>query len=823
MKTKATISYFIILNVVLIFFNNAIAQTPNGDMWEADNFVYTMAVDGNYTYIGGYFNYLGPHTGSGAKLTTTSSIPDMSFPIVNGYIKTTAPDGSGGWYIGGSFTKVGSYNRKNIAHINSNGTVDENWNPNSSGIIYAIIISGSDIYVGGLFSKIGGLTIKSLARLNNTDGSADSSWNPNPTGTILAIAISGSDIYAAGNFTSIGGITINNIAKLNNTDGSADSSWNPNPTGGYDSGVHALATSGGDIYAGGWFTSIGGLSRPYIAKLNNTDGSADPNWNPAPQNWVEAIAISGNDIYIGGYFSALNGIERNHIGKVNNTNGSVDASWNPGTDGAVLTIAIDSAYIYIGGSFTSAGGKTRPYIAKLNNTDGSADPTWDPNAQANETVNTITVNGSDIYVGGNFTSLGGQTRNNIAKLNNTDGSADPTWDPNANSGVEAITISGSDIYVGGYFSQIGGLTRYKIAKLNNTDGSADTSWDADASTYAGGTVNAITISGSDIYVGGVFTTIGGQTRRNIAKLNYTDGSADTSWHPAITDGTSISVNAISINGSDIYAGGKFYLMGGQTRYGIAKLNNTDGSADPSWDANLNYGSDVRAIVINGNDIYVGGDLKDPYFIVYTDGALPVELTGFTANFLNNEVHLNWQTATEVNNYGFEIQRTTPHPPPYQGGGDEVGGGWKTVGFANGSGNSNSPKEYSFTYKNIKAGTYKYRLKQIDNNGTFEYSDVVEVSLGVPEKFALEQNYPNPFNPTTKIKYSISDVGASLMKPVTLKVYDVLGEEVKTLVNEQKPAGNYEVEFDASNLSSGVYFYTLTAGDFSATKKLILLK
>jgi Secretion system C-terminal sorting domain len=141
-----------------------------------------------------------------------------------------------------------------------------------------------------------------------------------------------------------------------------------------------------------------------------------------------------------------------------------------------------------------------------------------------------------------------------------------------------------------------------------------------------------------------------------------------------------------------------------------------------------------------------------------------------------------------------------------------------IGFVKGNGNSNSPKNYSYTDEGVTSGKYNYRLKQIDNDGQFEYSKVVEVSIKVPEKFALEQNYPNPFNPGTKINFVIPKSSF-----VNLKVYDVLGNEVATLVEEEKQAGSYEVNFDASQLSSGVYFCKLTAGDFIETKKMLLMK
>ena len=207
-------------------------------------------------------------------------------------------------------------------------------------------------------------------------------------------------------------------------------------------------------------------------------------------------------------------------------------------------------------------------------------------------------------------------------------------------------------------------------------------------------------------------------------------------------------------------------------------------------------------------------LADRYGI--TSGALPVELTSFTASVGDNKVTLDWQTATEVNNYGFNVERSNPPLPsglPLQG--EDMG--WVAIGFIKGSGNSNSPKNYSFVDDNPPSGTVEYRLKQIDNDGNFKYSRIVTVT-SLPTKFELWQNYPNPFNPTTTIQYAIPKA-----EHVTLKVYDELGREVTTLVNENKEAGQYKVSFNGSNLASGIYYYRLSAGDFTEVKKLILLR
>ena len=187
--------------------------------------------------------------------------------------------------------------------------------------------------------------------------------------------------------------------------------------------------------------------------------------------------------------------------------------------------------------------------------------------------------------------------------------------------------------------------------------------------------------------------------------------------------------------------------------------------------------------------------------------VPVELTSFTAVSENGDVHLKWTTATETNNQGFEILRS-----------NEINKEWQDVGYVAGFGTTTEPKSYSFVDPKLETGNYTYRLKQIDFDGTFTYSDEVNVEVEIPLVYSLEQNYPNPFNPSTTIKYSISEDGF-----VKLSVYNLLGEEVTTLVNNEQKAGRYEVAFDASRFASGVYMYRLESNNFLSIKKMLLVK
>lgn len=194
-----------------------------------------------------------------------------------------------------------------------------------------------------------------------------------------------------------------------------------------------------------------------------------------------------------------------------------------------------------------------------------------------------------------------------------------------------------------------------------------------------------------------------------------------------------------------------------------------------------------------------------YQTIVTDDIIPVELMSFTFNVRDNNVNLNWSTATETNNKGFEVQRKTAAE-------------WQTIGFVEGSGTTTQPQAYSYTDADLTAGTYSYRLRQVDFDGSSYTYDELNIVINEVASFALQQNYPNPFNPTTQINYSVGERGT-----VTLAVYDLLGREIATLVNEVKEPGSYKVNFNASNLPSGVYTYRIQSGNFVQTKKMMLMK
>ena len=280
----------------------------------------------------------------------------------------------------------------------------------------------------------------------------------------------------------------------------------------------------------------------------------------------------------------------------------------------------------------------------------------------------------------------------------------------------------------------------------------------------------------------------------------TVGGAGTS----AVDGSYTLSSPYTYNGKNYYAGGS-YSMYWESGYTPAAWKIADGSGNgyylntanttlpPSggWQVDTTYG--------------VRGSLPGPTLTGDVD--LPVELTSFSALTKNNLVNLQWTTATEINNNGFDIERA-------------VDNSWTKIGFVAGNGTSNAPHNYSYTDNLGTTGTYSYRLKQIDHNGAFTYSQAVQVQVGAaPKVFALAQNYPNPFNPTTTMQFTVPNDGRA-----TLKVYNTLGQKVATLFDGVASAGEYyQATFDGSRFASGIYFARLQFGGQTLVKKLLMTK
>ncbi len=377
--------------------------------------------------------------------------------------------------------------------------------------------------------------------------------------------------------------------------------------------------------------------------------------------------------------------------------------------------------------------------------------------------------------------------------------------------VSAVTVvNSSSPYLG-----FAGTTDGKIFKCTSLTGSGDSWTEITPTANNGAYVRRVVVDLSNKqHIYACYSGYNNNTTTKEHILYSTDQGA--SWTDISGDLPDVPVHSLVIDPSNpqvLYIGtetGVYQTTNGGTNW----VNTTTGMASyvPVDELVRQTGTNELLAFTHGRGVFK------------TTTPLPVELINFASKVSNGEVNLNWQTATELNNYGFEVQRSAFSSQQSVDNQKLNADSWIKIGFVHGAGNSSSLKNYSFVDSNPVGGSnFYYRIKQVDNDGSFKYSKVIEVKI-IPSVFSLYQNYPNPFNPETKIKYKVAP--SNLAKGdalVQLKVYDMLGKEVVTLVNERKQPGEYEVEFNGANLPSGIYFYRMRAGNFTSTKKFILLK
>lgn len=700
-----------------------------------------LATSSHVYVAGGPFLFAGPQTGYGASINSTTGevLPNSRtskiFHDRGGTVHVAIPDGKGGRYVGGNFdifltdyfTTGSSLPIVNLMHILADGSIDPNFKPNpisgiiiDAGTVHTLMLSSDDstLYVGGFFNTIGGQTRNNLAAIDATSGNAKA-FNPNvndlldesPNEWVIDMKLSSDEsiLYFVGTFTGVGGQLRNGVASVNTADGSL-TSLNPDPSFNPDiDDVNSYETmvfnsSKTTMYVGGSFFFIAGQARNRLAAIDMSTGtisSFNPNVTGSIITDVQTLALSTDDstLYLGGTFTAVGGIARASLAAVNTSTGT-PTSFNPSLQNIQyspnlpaqvrsLVFSSDQSILYIGGLFSKVGGSTKYNFAALDMPSGNL-RNWGPDASFtveeisfsadgstlyiggqteslgkilfsptiyrltasasaeaidyNFAPNTANINpassseihdlaiatdSAKLYIGGAFTTFGGQTRNRIAAVSTSDGLLD-SFNPNANDEILAVTLSpnGSTLYIGGAFTTVGGQTRNRVAAIDTTTGLI-TSFSADIPSVV--TTLSISPDGSILYIGGAFTTVNGQPRNHIAAVNAQTGTLIDTFLADLNGGPLETV--ISPDGQILYAAGSFNNAGGGVvRNSLAAFNTSDGSLtsfDPNPDSTVQaivLSSDGSILFASGGFRNIGGQARN--------GLAAIETTSGTASLWN---------------------------------------------------------------------------------------------------------------------------------------------------------------------------------------------
>src|ERR1035438_8425857 len=408
------------------------AAFPDSKFWITDGPVNAILATNGRVYIAGDFSYVGPRTGPAAMFNQASGALQAVPPPINGTVKAVVPDGSGGWFIGGTFTKIGGTALTNIAHLNPDLSPDTGWNANLVGsTVNALALDSGRLYIGGTFSKINGLALQGLAGVDATNPVV--TWNPLLGGSVNALQVTNGLVYAGGNIYNVGNSNIQNLAAISTSTALANS-FNPSTV---DAPVNALFVTSSNVYVGGQFTTIGTKSKNRLAALDINTGIAT-SWNPNPNGTVRALFITSTNAYVGGDFTTISIASRRGFASIGLTGTGTAQPLNlalqsVSTANLVRSILLQGNSLYVGGQFTNALAELHFLVVGVDITSSQTIPvplgTDFNGAQGTPFgANALASANGKVLVGGDFQSLGGVPRQRAAALSLATGAALP-WAP----------------------------------------------------------------------------------------------------------------------------------------------------------------------------------------------------------------------------------------------------------------------------------------------------------------------------------------------------------------------------------------------------------
>lgn len=607
--------------------------------------VSAVAVTGNSIFLGGAFtqyrgttaNYVTRLDLTGAKDATFS--PTSGANGTNAAVNALATDGLS-LFMGGAFTQYRGGAANRLAEVTLDGALDTTFNPASGGngasdVVNALATDGASLFVGGAFTQIRGATANRLAKVDLA-GSLDTTFNPaigfnGTNNTVNSLSLDGSYLYAGGAFTQYRSTAANYLLKVD-LDGAKDTTFNPNSgVNGVNGAVNSVFASGGVVYAGGAFTLYRNGTALRLVKASAA-GVLDTTFNPATgangaDNLVYTIVGHADGIYAGGAFGHYRpAYAVNYVARIK-PDGTLDTSFSPtagtgGTNNVVRALALQGSTLYIGGDFTQYRSTAANRVTKVDKYSGTKDATFSPNSGANgvnSSVYALAADDTYVYVGGTFTQYRGSNANYITKLDGSGGQDNTFGRSNGtSSSVYALLLRGDALYLGGAFTQYRSAAANRVTKVDKTSGDKDDTFSPNSG--ANGTnslVYALAASGSHLYLGGSFTSYRGTAANYVTKVDLASGVKDTTFSPASgANGASTQVNSLAFVGTSLYVGGNFTLYRGAAANYVARVSEVgtlDTTFNPAADFNGTNGS-VDVIVPDGAKIWLGGA-----FTLYRNG------------------------------------------------------------------------------------------------------------------------------------------------------------------------------------------------------------
>jgi hypothetical protein len=620
------------------------SEIPLANFPTVDGSVRSVVADGNGGwYVGGVFTHIGGVARSNLAHVSADGSVDAWDPGTNKNVYAIALTPTV-VYVGGDFTSAGGKMRCHVACLDRTTGAATNWNASPDTTVVALATYGSSVFVGGAFTKIGIRVSPNLAFCDGATGALVPGFAPQVNGIVNAVAICPSPlaVIVGGTLTSVNSTPRNYVAALSISDGSLQA-WDPNA----DGQVKAITVAGGTVYLGGLFHTVGGSPRNNVAAVDAMTGAVTA-WAPASAiGYCNALSVQGGVIYAGGV--TLQGYD---------TSSGAVSTWSPDPDQQVFAVASSGAYLCVGGEFDAIGGIRRNRLAAIDLTTHQV-AAWDPGADGG--VFQMIITGPTAYVCGGFQHVGGQARGHLAEIDLTSGQA-TSWAPNVGSAVpRTIAVSDSDVYVGGDFTSLGSAPDTALAAISRTSALVR-DWHPGLNIYGtpGGEVHQLALEDHVLYVAGLFTGCGSQARQSLASFATATGEL-TAWHPT-AEWDYTTYLSLAVSGGRVYTGLDnsvlLYTSGldafdassgallwrqstGPYAYGLANgpplyvgtgdLMFLDDATGSSTGAPLPADGDIYTIAVAGSQLYVGGDFESiggvvhPFFAaVSRGGALDVD-------------------------------------------------------------------------------------------------------------------------------------------------------------------------------------------------------